>query len=74
MALVKNDNHSKTDNRAYRAYLLRCWLERSGEHSTWRFSLETFGQSRRGFASLPALLDFLCAELPFTDTQNQGDT
>lgn len=51
----------------YRAYLLRCWQERSQqpEHlGVWRFSLqEPHSGQRRGFASLEALMAFLETQL-----------
>ena len=44
----------------YRAFLLRCWNE-SGQ---WRFSIEGADLDRRyGLADLPALIEFLSAQL-----------
>ena len=44
----------------YFAYLLRFWLTRDGGQWVWRASLEypTTGE-RRGFASVPELMDYL---------------
>ena len=51
----------------YGAYLLRYWevrSDRSGQPSTWRFSLEEAGKGeRRGFRDLAALLAHLEREL-----------
>jgi hypothetical protein len=51
----------------YGAYLLRYWevrSERSGQPSTWQFSLEEAGTGERhGFHDLEALLAFLREEL-----------
>ena len=51
-----------------RAYLIRCWQERditSPGMVRWRFSVEEVlhEQSRRGFADLTLLLDYLRTEL-----------
>lgn len=51
----------------YRAYLLRCWEERSQHPAflpVWRFSLEDPHTGQRyGFANIEALVAFLSAEL-----------
>jgi hypothetical protein len=51
----------------YRAYLLRCWAERSPDPAAparWRFSLEDPRDGgRRGFADLAALTAFLAGTL-----------
>lgn len=57
----------------YRAYLLRCWQERSRDPdkpAVWRFSLDDphTGQ-RRGFASFEALIAALRAELSDDEVQ-----
>jgi hypothetical protein len=58
----------------YRAYLLRCWQERSQasdqKTTVWRFSLEDphTGQ-RRGFASFETLIAALRTELSGADVQ-----
>lgn len=48
---------------AYQVYLLRIWLERSGEpgqEAVWRFSLGgIFARRRQGFSSLEALMKYL---------------
>ena len=56
------------DDCNYQAFLLRCWQESpsGGEmESTWRFSLIHINgiQTKKGFASLEHLLDYLRAEL-----------
>ncbi len=51
---------------AYRAYLLRFWLEDSEPKGQlfWRFSLESPGDGQTdGFASLDALLVFIHAQI-----------
>jgi len=57
---------SKETNPSYRAYLIRCWRDRSGsdEEHPWRFSVEEIlsERRRRGFGSLEALVAFLQAE------------
>lgn len=54
-------------SRSYRAYLIRCWQDRSGfdEEPSWRFSVEEIlpERRRRGFGNLEALVAFLQAEL-----------
>ncbi len=48
----------------HRAYLLRCWEERSQSVSVWRFSLEeVHTNQRRGFASLEGLRAYLEKEM-----------
>jgi hypothetical protein len=54
--------------RAYRAFLLRCWRETEAEpggQAAWRFCLVEpgNGETKRGFASLEALLAYLWQEL-----------
>jgi hypothetical protein len=61
----------------YRAYLLRCWQERSqnpDSTTVWRFSLEDphTGQ-RRGFASFEALIAALRTELSDDEVQPSLD-
>jgi hypothetical protein len=57
----------------YRAYLLRCWQERSqdpDQTTVWRFSLEDPHTSqRRGFASFEALIAALRTELSGDEVQ-----
>ena len=52
---------------SYRAYLVRCWRDRSSsdEEHPWRFSVEEVLHERRrkGFSNLEALFAFLQAEL-----------
>ncbi|MCI0476943.1 MAG: hypothetical protein L0Y55_11890 [Anaerolineales bacterium] len=50
------------EDKAYRAYLLRCWQD---EPATWRFSLEEVRAEprRRGLRDLEELIAFLRAEL-----------
>jgi hypothetical protein len=59
-------------NRAYRAYLLRCWQEGEtlgSEGHRWRFSVEEVLHKRRqrGFNGLEALFVFLRTELADED-------
>ncbi len=57
----------------YRTFLLRWWSEEGSsvlDRSSWRFSLEEVGISRRrGFGSLQALTAFLDAELYSDDIE-----
>jgi hypothetical protein len=56
------------ENRPYRCYLVRCWLEESagasGE-SLWRFSVRQAGTgvARRAFNSLQEVTSFIETEL-----------
>ena len=61
----------------YRAYVVRCWKERSVqagvETAVWRFSLQDPRTNQRyGFATLEALLVSLQSDL--TVDQNDGDS
>lgn len=60
----------------YRAYLLRIWLERPADlenEAVWRFSLEEIpGESRRGFPSLEALMNYLKTQILYS--QDKGDS
>jgi len=51
--------------RQQRAYLLRCWWERTSLGPLWRFSVEEVSgeRRRRGFRSLEALVAFIRGEL-----------
>ena len=51
--------------RQQRAYLLRCWWERTTLGPLWRFSVEEVSgeRRRRGFRSLEALVAFIRGEL-----------
>lgn len=51
--------------RNYRAFLLRCWQEKSGDQAVWRFTLVQIngGQNRYGFAGLKELVSYLSDEL-----------
>ncbi len=50
---------------AYKAFLLRCWQEQTGNAPLWRFSLEEIGgdRKRRGFARKEDLFKFLGQEI-----------
>ena len=52
-------NDSKAYQFTYRAWLLRCWAEQVGGEWRWRYSLESSGKPRIGFASLEQLSQFL---------------
>lgn len=65
----------------YRSFLLRCWQEGEPEtenepgfkatsEASWRFTLARIDdeQSKKGFASLEALVDYLQAELQESET------
>lgn len=59
----------------YRAYLLRCWQEKEvepGRQSAWRFTLVQLGgnQTKRGFANLENLMNFLDMALAKTEHAN----
>ncbi len=63
---------SMLDGFNYHAFLLRCWQEAvpgAGQDSTWRFSLIHFDglQTKKGFACLDDLVDYLQAELAKRD-------
>jgi hypothetical protein len=67
-AAIKREAMSRRDQPTrYHAYVLRCWEEQGytvGQAGRWRFSLEHINtQTRRGFASMEALVAFLGAEL-----------
>jgi hypothetical protein len=48
------------DKKRYYSYVLRMWLAGDKEQSQWHTSLEdTRTGERRGFASLPALFEYL---------------
>ena len=56
------------DDCNYQAFLLRCWQESppvAGMESTWRFSLIHVDglQTKKGFACLEEVLEYLRAEL-----------
>lgn len=56
------------EDSTYHAFLLRCWQESppvAGEESTWRFSLIHIDglQTKKGFACLEDLLDYLQEEV-----------
>jgi hypothetical protein len=57
----------KATTPSYRAYLVRCWREKSAsdEEHPWRFSVEEVLHKRRrkAFSSLEALFAFLRDEL-----------
>lgn len=61
----------------YCAYLLRCWVEHSGNpehHVVWRFSVEDpHTGERQGFASFDQLLAFLRSELRDAPLNAAGD-
>jgi hypothetical protein len=68
MVAVSELRNSAAPELGYRAYLLRCWLEAGagpGGEPAWRFVLMQPGDegTRRGFASLEALVRHLRAEL-----------
>ncbi len=59
--------HAPEDSK-YHAFLLRCWQESPAltrEESTWRFALIHIDglQTKKGFACLEDLLDYLREEL-----------
>ena len=49
----------------YRAFLLRCWQEKTDGGAAWRFTLVQINgvQTRQGFAGLDELVNYLSAEL-----------
>ena len=66
------DNSWQQGKQGYRAFLLRCWLERDVENGgepdqsfVWRFALVRLNdQSRKkGFACLEELFDYLHGQL-----------
>ena len=58
---------SKETSPFYRAYMVRCWRDKSGsdEKYPWRFSVEEVlhTRQRKAFSSLEAVFTFLQAEL-----------
>jgi hypothetical protein len=61
-------SRAQVDSSPDRAYLIRCWQEGDVGSSgavRWRFSVEEVlhEASRRGFADLDSLLDYLYGEL-----------
>jgi len=58
---------SNETSPSHRAYLIRCWRDKSSydEEHPWRFSVEEILPRRRrtGFGDLEALIEFLRAEL-----------
>ena len=73
---MKRQDHPKKPMH-YRAYVVRCWKERSVQAGTetavWRFSLQNPRTNQRhGFATLEALLVSLQSDL--TVDQNDGDS
>lgn len=52
-----------SNNRLYRAYLLRLWCAEGADNGSWRASLEDSHTGERiGFASLEELFAFLMEE------------
>jgi hypothetical protein len=69
------DNRQSVEERRereQRAYLLRCWWERTTLGPLWRFSVEeVFGERRRyGFSSPGALVAFIRGELREADSDS----
>lgn len=60
----------------YRAFLLRCWQEKAGGRSVWRFTLVQInsGQSKHGFAELDELINYLNAELGVDPDLSESST
>ena len=67
---------SEKDQSQYRAYLLRCWQERTDNEGQldWRFALISLTeiQTRHGFGSLAVLVDFLQDELSAIRGKKEG--
>jgi len=66
-----------TEQRHYRAYILRLWQERPASTerpSVWRFSLQdTRARQRYGFGDLTELAAFLEERMRTEDTIDDGD-
>lgn len=60
---------------AYKAFLLRCWQEQTGNAPLWRFSLEEIGgdRKRRGFAHKEDLVKFLGQEIGREQLPKEGN-
>jgi hypothetical protein len=60
---MTQEHSEEREERAYAAYLLRLWRERSDEPAPWRASLQDpHSGARLGFACLADLFSFLQRE------------